>query len=143
MTQKKEKSRIIYSHWLVTVGTLELLSGVSLVLAQDVGSENDVSWLVDTVNVSESGSDGEARRDLGKSAVDLPDVLGLGVERGVIDTSVVNTVLLTTGDTDLHLEPDWISASILQKVVFVLTTNLGHSLKVLHTGSNVLLVALL
>jgi hypothetical protein len=30
----------------------------------------------------------------------------LRVQRCVVDTSIVNTVLFTTGDTDLHLEPD-------------------------------------
>jgi hypothetical protein len=37
--------------------------------------------------------------------VDVENVLGLGVEGVVVNILVVDTVLLTTGDTDLHLEP--------------------------------------
>ena len=37
--------------------------------------------------------------------VDVEDVLGLGVEGVVVNVLVVDTVLLTTSDTDLHLEP--------------------------------------
>lgn len=93
--------------------------------------ELDVAGLVDTVNVTEAGSDGEVGGDGGEGGVNLPDILGLGVERVVVNIFVVDTVLLTTGDaccaehvsrmkggekesvarwgassrTDLHLEP--------------------------------------
>lgn len=76
-------------------------------LAEELRPELDVSGLVDTVDVTETGSDREVRGDGVKGRVDIPDVLGLGVERVVVDRGVVNTVLLTTGDTDFHFEPDW------------------------------------
>jgi hypothetical protein len=88
---------------LVTV--LELLGHVGLVLAKDLGLELDVSGLVDTVDVSESGGDGEVGGDGRESGEDVVDVGGLSVERGVVDRRVVDSILLTTGDTDLHLEP--------------------------------------
>lgn len=54
--------------------------------------------LVDTVDVAEAGGDGEVGADRREGLVDSPDVLGLGVERGVVDVLVVNAVLFTTGD---------------------------------------------
>jgi hypothetical protein len=47
----------------------------------------------------------EVRRDGRKSLVDVVDVLGLRVKGVVVNILVVDTVLLTTGDTDLHLQP--------------------------------------
>jgi len=143
-TSPNKKNPNINSHWLVAVRALELLGGVLLVTGEEVRSELDVSWLVDTVDVTETGSDGEAWGDLGKSRVDLPDVLRLGVEGSVVDGRVVDTVLLTTGDTDLHLEPDCPSARYSSNCALdPLTSDLGHSLKVLHTDLNVLLLGLL
>jgi hypothetical protein len=81
----------------------ELLLDVGLVLAQELGVQLDVARLVDTVDVAEASSDGEVRGDGLEGLVDVPDILGLGVERGVVDGLVVDTVLLTTGDADLLL----------------------------------------
>ena len=97
-------------------------------LAEKLGVELDVTGLVDTVDVTESSGDREVGGDGRKGSVDIVDVLGLSVETSVVDTSVVNTVLLTTGDTDLHLEPE---------------TKGSHALEVLDTSGNVLLLALL
>jgi hypothetical protein len=60
--------------------------------------ELDVAGLVDAVDVAEAGGDGEVGGDGGKSRVHLQDVLGLGVERSVVDVLVVNAVLLATSD---------------------------------------------
>ena len=109
------------------VAVVQLLGGVLLVLSEDLGSELDVTGLVDSVHVSESGGDGKVGRDLGERLVDVKDVFGLGVQAGVVDLGVVDTVLLSTGDTDLHLEP---------------LVHLGHPLKVLDAGLNVLLLGL-
>ena len=62
--------------------------------------EADVAGLVDTVDVAEAGGDGEVGGDGREGVVDVPDVLGLGVERVVVNILVVDTVLLTTSDTD-------------------------------------------
>ena len=61
--------------------------------------ELDVARLVDTVDVTEAGGNGEVGGDGGKGGVDLPDVLGLGVERRVVNILVVHAILLTAGDT--------------------------------------------
>jgi len=98
------------------------------VVSEDLGPELDVTRLVNSVNVTESGSDGKVGGDLGERLVDVEDVLRLGVQAGVVDVRVVDTVLLSSGDTDLHLEP---------------LVHLGHSLKVLDTSLNVLLLGLL
>ena len=65
---------------------LELLVSVLLVLREELGLELDVSGLVDTVNVTETGSDGEGFGDGGKGVVDFEDVLGLSVEGSVVNT---------------------------------------------------------
>ena len=106
----------------------ELLLRVHLVLVEQLGVETDVAGLVHAVHVSERGGDGEVGADLGKASVDVPDVLGLGVEARVDDAGVVDTILLATSDTDLHLEPE---------------AERGHALEVLDTGLDVLLLGLL
>ena len=90
--------------WLVLLGADGGLD-VGLVLAEKRWLELDVSWLVDTVDVSETGGDREVWGDWGEGLVDVEDVLWLGVEGVVVDVLVVDTILLTSGDTDLHLEP--------------------------------------
>lgn len=112
----------------VLLVALDLSADVLLVLAEQLGLQRDVSGLVDTVNVTETGGDGEVGGNLGELAVDVPDVLGLGVERGVVNTLVVNTVLFTTSNADLHLEPD---------------AERSHALEVLEAGLDVLLLGLL
>ena len=85
----------------VLLVTLDLGTDVLLVLAEELGLERHVTGLVDTVDVTESSGDGEVGADSGQGVVDGQDVLGLGVEGVVVDVLVVDTVLLTTGDTDL------------------------------------------
>ena len=83
---------------------------------------------VDTVDVTESSSNAEVRGNGRKSLVDVVNVLGLSVEGVVVNILIVDTILLTTGNTDLHLEPE---------------AERRHALEVLHAGSNVLLLRLL
>ena len=62
--------------------------------------ELDVAWLVHTVDIAKGGSDGEVGADGSKSGIHVVDIFGLGVERGVVDVLIVDTVFLTTSDTD-------------------------------------------
>lgn len=87
---------------------------VGLVLAEQLRVQLDVAGLVDTVDVAKTSSDGEVGGDGRKGVVDVEDVLGLGVEGVVVDILVVDTILLTTGDTNLHLEPLLHGGSALQ-----------------------------
>ena len=82
-------------------GRAGLLLDVLLVLGEELGVELDVAGLVDTVNVTEASGNGEVGADLGEGLLDGQDVLRLGVEGVVVNILVVDTVLLTTGDTDL------------------------------------------
>jgi hypothetical protein len=84
---------------LVLLGA-SLLLNVGLVLAEEFRVEADVAGLVDTVHITETSGNGEVRADLGEGVVDGEDVLRLGVEGVVINALVVDTVLLTTGDTN-------------------------------------------
>jgi hypothetical protein len=82
-------------------GRAGLLLDVLLVLGEKLGVELDVTRLVDTVAVTEAGGNGEVGADGGEGVADGKDVLGLGVEGVVVNRLVVDTILLTTGDTDL------------------------------------------
>ena len=73
---------------------------MSLVLAKKLGLQLDVTWLVNTVNVTETSGNGEVWGDRRKGVVDVKDILGLCVEGVVVDIFVVDTILLTTSDTD-------------------------------------------
>ena len=84
---------------LVLLGSDGVLD-VLLVLAEELWVELDVTGLVDTVDVTEAGGDGEEWGDGGEGLVDGKDVLGLGVQGVVVNILVVDSVLLTTGDTD-------------------------------------------
>ena len=80
---------------------LGLLLDVGLVLLEELGVQADVAGLVDTVDVTEASGDREVGGDGGEGVVDGQDILGLSVEGVVVDILVVDTVLLTTGDTNL------------------------------------------
>lgn len=49
----------------------------------------------------------------------------MGVKGGVVNSRVVDSVLLSTGDTDLHLQPQ---------------VDLGHTLEVGHASGDVVLL---
>jgi hypothetical protein len=125
------------------VGLANLLSSVLLVVTEEFGPESDISRLVNTVNVSETSGNGEVGGDGVQSSVDIVDVWGLGVEGCVVGVGVVDTVLLTSGDTDLHLEPFWLLAFVVDKGKSGLTLHLGHSLEVLDTVGDIVLLGLL
>ena len=80
------------------------------------------------MNVSKSSSDAEHWRDSGKSLVDIPNIFGLSVQAVVVNSGIVNTVLFSSGDTNLHLEPE---------------IDLGHTAKVLGADLDVFFFALL
>jgi hypothetical protein len=86
--------------WLVVLGT-DLLLDVQLVLAEKLWVQLDVTWLVDTVDVTETSGDGEVWGNWGESVVDSKDILWLSVKGVVVNILVVDTILLTTSDTDL------------------------------------------
>jgi hypothetical protein len=110
------------------VRATELLRRQGLVLAKKLGVETHVAGLVHAVNVSEGSRDREVRSDLGEALVHIPNVLRLGVKQSVINACVVNTIFLSAGDADLHLEPE---------------ANGCHPLEVLGTDFDVLLLGLL
>jgi len=85
---------------LVRLGA-QLLGNVLLVLGEELGVQLDVAGLVDSVDVTEASGDGEVGGDGTEGLLDGQDVLGLGVEGVVVNILVVDTILLTTGDTDL------------------------------------------
>jgi hypothetical protein len=96
-----------------------------LVISKFFGGKLDISWLVDTVDISESGSDGEHVTDLGESLVDRKDLFGAGVELFGVDIFVVDTILFSSSDTDFHFQPD---------------LHGSHALEIFDTDGNVLLI---
>jgi len=107
---------------------LQLLLNVSLVLSEKLGVELDVTRGIHSVNVSKGSRDGEQIGNLAESVVDIENILGLGVKRSIVDLRVVNTILLTSSDTNLHLE---------------VAVDLGHAVEVFDANLNVLLLAVL
>lgn len=77
-----------------------LLLHVGLVALQQLGVQTDVAGLVDSVHIPETSGNGEVWADGREGLVDGEDVIGLGVQRVVVDRLVVDPVLFTTGDTD-------------------------------------------
>lgn len=90
--------------------------------------EFDVTGLVDTMDVSERCRNAEVGANRVEGTVYVPDILGLGVERRVVNTGVVHAVLFTASDTDLHFEPE---------------AKRRHALEVVHAFFDVLLLRLL
>ena len=83
----------------------DLVGDKDLVLAEELRVQANVARAVHAVDVSKAGGARPVGRDGLESLVDGVDVLGLGVQGVVVNTFVVDTILLTAGDADLHLEP--------------------------------------
>jgi hypothetical protein len=62
--------------------------------AKEFRLEFNVTGLVNTVDVTEAGGDGEVRPNFRKSLVHIPNVLWLSVQGGIINAAVVNTYLV-------------------------------------------------
>jgi len=90
-------------NWLLLV-ELFLVLDVLLVLLQELWVKLDVAGLVDTVDVAKAGCDGEVGRDLLEGLVNSVDVFWLSVEGVVVDVFVVDTIFLTTRDTNFLLQ---------------------------------------
>lgn len=124
----------------LVVGGARLLLDEGLVLGEELRVQLDVAGLVDTVDVTEAGGDGEVRRDGRESLVDLVDVFGLGVEGVVVDVLVVDTVFLTTGDTDFLVSRSAVVLAVVeQDATYHLEPLLhgGSALEVLGGGLDV------
>jgi len=100
----------------------DLLLSIYLMLIEEIGMEVHVSRLINTMNVSESSSDAEIGPDCAESLVNVKNVFRLSVQAGVVNSGVVDAVFLTTGDTNLHLEPE---------------TNGYHALEIFHASGDV------
>lgn len=107
--------------------------------------ELDVSWLVDTVDVTETSSDGEVRGDWLKRLVDGKDILWLGVKGVVVNILVVDSILLTTGNTDFLKFINSVKYSKLKALSYHLEELLHwcSTLKILGSGLDVVLNSLL
>jgi len=79
---------------------VDLLFGIGLMLSEELRMQFNVSGLVHTMDISESRGDRKVGRNRGKSFVNFVDIFGLSVKGVVVDTSVINTVLFTSSDTD-------------------------------------------
>jgi hypothetical protein len=86
-------------NWLLFLSSDGVLNKL-LVLAEELWVKLDISWLVHTVDITETSGDREVRGNWLESLVNGKDILRLGVEGVVVDILVVDTVLLTTSNTD-------------------------------------------
>ena len=101
----------------------KLFLNVLLGVVEDFRLQVNISRSVDTVHVSERGSASEPGvGDLAELLVGVEDFFGLGVKTRRVDVGVVNTIFLTSGDTEFKLE---------EKI------DLGHAFHVLLADANV------
>jgi hypothetical protein len=68
--------------------------------------ELNIPRLVNTMYVSKCGHDTEVGTERVQCDIDIPDIGGLSVQRGVVHTCVVHTIFFIAGDTNFHLKPD-------------------------------------
>jgi len=59
--------------------------------AKEFRMETDVARFVDTMNVSESSSDGEIGTNFREIVIYIPNIFWLSIQRSVINSSIVNT----------------------------------------------------
>jgi hypothetical protein len=85
--------------WLVLL-RLGLILDILLVLGEELWVELDVSWLVHTVDVTETSGNREVWGDWGELVVNGKDIFWLSIKGVVVDILVVDTILLTTSDTN-------------------------------------------
>jgi len=85
--------------WLLLV-RLDGILDVLLVLGKKLWVKLDISWLVNTVNITETSSNREVWGDWGELVVNGKDILWLSVEGVIVDVLIVDTILLTSGNTD-------------------------------------------
>ena len=85
--------------WLVLLGSYGIFDEF-LVLAEELGVELDISWLVDTMNVTETSGDREVWGDWLESLVDGKNILRLCIKGVVVNILVVDTILLPTSNAD-------------------------------------------
>jgi hypothetical protein len=76
-----------------------------LVLGEQLRVELDVAWRIHAMHISETGGDWEIRTNLWQGRIDLIDILRLGIERVIVDILVIDTILLSPSDPDLHFKP--------------------------------------
>lgn len=111
---------------------------ILLMLTEKFGVELDITGLVDPVNITESGGDREVWGDWRESLVDGKNILGLSVQRVVVDILVVDTIFLTSSNTNF-LD----NLSIVEQWQFAETYHLEpllhwrSALEVLGSGLNV------
>lgn len=83
--------------------SIDLLLRVGLMLAQEFWMQADITGLVNSVNISKACSNGEVRRNRAKRLVHVVDILRLGIKGTVVNSSVIDTILLSSGNTDFLL----------------------------------------
>lgn len=84
--------------------------------------ELNIPRLIYSVNVSEPSCNREVWRNRYKCIINFVDILRLSVESSIVDTSIVNTILFTTSDTNFLL---WVVSRSQQHV-----ENLGHTISI-------------
>ena len=75
-------------------------------LSEEIREELDVSRLVYAAHVSECSRNAKVGSDRAEGLVYVINVLRLGVQARIIGPGVVDTILLTPSDADLHFEPE-------------------------------------
>ena len=111
-------------HGLV-VSIANFLGHVFLGVVKDFGSELDISWGVNSVDISERSGAGEGGVfDRRKLFVGVHDLFGLSVKTAGVNIRVINTIFFSSSHTEFEFKEN---------------VNLGEFLHVFPADSNVLL----
>mmetsp|Transcript_7252 Transcript_7252/g.17684 ORF Transcript_7252/g.17684 Transcript_7252/m.17684 type:complete len:260 (+) Transcript_7252:546-1325(+) len=105
--------------------TLQHLFHVSLMMSKPFRRKLDVTWFVNTMNISKGSGDRKHWSDLREGFVDRPDLLRCGIKFFRVDILIVHTIFYSSSDTDFHLQPD---------------LHRCHALEVFNTSHNVFVV---
>ena len=94
-------------------------------VTQDFWFQLNVTWFVNTVDVTESSSNGEVWSNWVQSFVNLEDGFSRSVQSIFFNVFVVDTIFFTTSDTNFHFQP---------------LVHFSHSLEVFGTSGNVFVI---
>merc|ERR1719491_1317347 len=79
-------------------------SAILLKAIQQLWLQPDIAWFVDTMDVSESSSNGELLRNRGQGCPNSVNILRCRIQLVRRDATVVNTILHTSSYSNFHLE---------------------------------------
>src|SRR5665648_793919 len=86
------------------VRNTQLFFDIILRIFQNNWHQLHVSWFVNTMNVSKRSCNGEVRRNFTQFLICVKNMGWLSIEKTIIQSTVINTIFFTTGDSKFDFE---------------------------------------